>query len=144
MRNLKSIILIIVFSISDYLVASEIYMSEKHSFLLETVTDGLENRWSIEFAPGGAIFITERPGRLRVFEDGKLSKPVKGLPDIKAKGQGGLLDIALDSNFIENKIIFFSYSAGNLLGIGTEVATAKLVNGELKNLKVLFKALFIN
>jgi glucose/arabinose dehydrogenase len=141
MMNKKIIILIVLFSISNFVIAGEIYTSEKHSFSIEIVVDGLEYPWSIEFIPDGGILIAERPGRLRIFENGKLSKPIKGLPNIKVKGQGGLLDIALDPDFSNNKTLYFSYSAGNLFGIGTEVASAKLINDELKELKLLFKAL---
>ena len=139
--NKKIITLIVLFPIFNSVIADEIYRSENHSFSIETVVDGLEYPWSMEFTSDGKILITERPGRLRIFENDELSAPVKGLPEIKAEGQGGLLDIALDADFINNKILFFSYSAGNLLGIGTEVSSAKLVNDELKELKLLFKAL---
>lgn len=139
--NKKSIILIILFSISELVIAGKIFTSDKHSFTIETVVDGLKNPWSVEFLPNNRILITERPGYLRIFEDGKLLEPVKGLPDIKAKRQGGLLDIALDQDFVDNKLLFLSYSAGNLLGIGTEVASARLVGNTLKDLKVIFSAL---
>ncbi len=139
--NKKIITLIVLFPIFNFVIADEIFKSENHSFSIETVVDELEYPWSMEFTSDGKILITERPGRLRIFENGELSAPIKGLPEIKAEGQGGLLDIALDSDFINNKILFFSYSAGNLLGIGTEVSSAKLVNDELNELKLLFKAL---
>ena len=133
--------LIFLISIFNVTAAEKIYISDKHSYLIEKITDGLEYPWSFEFTYDDKILITERPGRLRIFENGQLSSPIKGLPDIKAEGQGGLLDIVLDANFSSNKILFFSYSAGSLLGIGTEVAMARLVDNELKDLKVLFKAL---
>ena len=140
MINKKAIILIILFSISEFVIAGKIFTSDKHSFTIETVVDGLKNPWSVEFLPNNRILITERPGYLRIFEDGKLLEPVKGLPDIKAKRQGGLLDIALDQDFISNKLLFLSYSAGNLLGIGTEVASARLIGNTLEDLKVIFSA----
>ena len=97
--------------------------------------------WAVEFITNKKILITERPGYLRIYENGKLSTPIKGLPSVKAERQGGLLDVVLDPDFNKNKIIFFSYSAGNMFGIGTEVASARLVNHELKDVKVLFRAL---
>ena len=141
MINKKAIILIILFSISEFVIAGKIFTSDKHSFTIETVVDGLKNPWSVEFLPNNRILITERPGYLRIFEDGKLLEPVKGLPDIKAKRQGGLLDIARDQDFVNNKLLFLSYSAGNLLGIGTEVASARLIGNTLEDLKVIFSAL---
>ena len=140
--NKKIITLIVLFSIFNFVIAGEIFRSENHSFSIETVVDGLEYPWSMEFTSDGKILIAERPGRLRIFENGELSAPIKGLPEIKVEGQGGLLDIALDTDFINNKILFFSYSAENLLGIGTEVSSAKLVNDELKELHQKIKNSF--
>ena len=133
--------LILVLCFISPINANEIYSSERHSFTIEAVVKGLENPWSIDFLPDGQILITERPGRLRLIDNGKLSEPIKGLPKIKAKGQGGLLDIAIDPDFINNQTIYFSYSAADKTGIGTEVASAKLIGNELTEVKTLFKAL---
>lgn len=121
--------------------ANEFYSSKMHSFTVETVVKGLENPWSIDFLPDGRMIVTERPGRLRLVNNGKLSEPIKGLPKIKAKGQGGLLDIEIDPNFKNNETIYFSYSGADKNGIGTEVASAKLIGNELTEVKILFKAL---
>ena len=57
------------------------------------------------------MLVTERPGRLRVVgADGKLSAPVAGLPAVLARGQGGLLDVALDPAFAKNNLIYWSFS----------------------------------
>jgi len=121
--------------------ANETYSSEKHTFNVEMVAEGLKNPWSIDFLPDGRILVTERPGNLRIVANGKLSEPIKGLPRIKAKGQGGLLDIAFDPDFKNNQTIYFSYSAADKTGVGTEVASAKLTGNELTEVKILFKAL---
>tara|TARA_R110000782_G_scaffold129164_1_gene220732 strand:+ start:5428 stop:6543 length:1116 start_codon:yes stop_codon:yes gene_type:complete len=121
--------------------ANEIYTSEKYSFTVERVAERLENPWAIDFLPDGRILVTERPGRLRLIDGGKLSEPVIGLPKVKSKGQGGLLDIAIDPDFHNNQIIYFSYSGANKNGIGTEVASAKLIDNGLTEVKVLFQAL---
>ena len=81
------------------------------AFDVVTVVEGLQNAWSVAFLPGGKMLITERPGRLRVLSaDGKLSAPVTGLPAVDARGQGGLLDVALDPAFAKNNIIYWSYA----------------------------------
>ena len=67
--------------------ANENYSSEKAFFHVETVVEGLENPWSVDFLPDGRILVTERPGRLRSVDNGKLSEPIKGLPKIKPKGR---------------------------------------------------------
>ena len=77
----------------------------------ETVASGLQNPWAIAFLPDGRFLVTERPGRLRVVEqDGQLNKPIEGLPEIAAGGQGGLLDVVLDADFARNRTLFFCYS----------------------------------
>ena len=81
------------------------------AFDVVTVAEGLVNPWSLAFLPGGKMLVTERPGRLRVLSaDGKLSAPVTGLPAVDARGQGGLLDVALDPAFAKNNLIYWSYS----------------------------------
>ena len=63
---------------------------------VETVADGLAHPWGMALLPDGAVLVTERPGRLRVVTaDGTVSEPVRGLPEVYAEGQGGLLDVAL-------------------------------------------------
>lgn len=81
------------------------------AFDVVTVAEGLQNPWSLAFLPGGKMLVTERPGRLRVLSaDGKLSAPVAGLPPVDARGQGGLLDVALDPAFAKNNLIYWSYA----------------------------------
>ncbi len=79
--------------------------------LVETVAAGLENPWGLAFLPDGRMLVSERAGRLRIVSgDGKLGAPLGGLPRIAARGQGGLLDVALDPNFRENRMIYISYA----------------------------------
>src|SRR5688572_1511957 len=70
----------------------------------------LEFPWAMAYLPDGKLLITEKPGRLRVFADGKLSEPVTGAPKVAYKGQGGLLDVIVDPNFTQNKFIYLSYA----------------------------------
>lgn len=75
----------------------------------------LEYPWGMALLPDGRLLITEKPGRLRVFENGRLSEPIAGVPRVvhrSAKGgdQGGLLDVAIDPNFAHNQLVYLSYS----------------------------------
>lgn len=110
---------------------------------VETVTRGLAHPWGLAFLPDGAMLVTERPGRLRlVTQDGAISDPIGGLPEIAAVGQGGLLDVALDPDFAETGRIFLSYSEGGANGTaGTAVASAVLdrAAGRLSDVRVLFR-----
>ncbi len=88
-----------------------VYSSRLHNFKLDAVVaTGLDTPWAIEFLPDGALLITERPGRLRIFQAGKLSEPVAGTPAVRNRGQGGLLDVALHPNFKDNAWIYLAYS----------------------------------
>jgi glucose/arabinose dehydrogenase len=81
------------------------------AFDVVTVAEGLQNPWGLAFLPGGRMLVTEKPGRLRlVGADGKLSDPVTGLPPVDARGQGGLLDVAVDPAFATSGLIYWSYA----------------------------------
>jgi glucose/arabinose dehydrogenase len=99
------------------------------AFDVVTVVEGLVNPWSVAFLPNGKMLITERPGRLRIASDGKLSEPVTGLPEVFARGQGGLLDVALDPGFAKNNTIYWCYSEPREGGVNnTAVARGRLVD----------------
>src|SRR5688572_26664156 len=100
------------------------------AFDVVTVVEGLVNPWGMAFLPGGKMLVTERPGRLRVVGgDGKLSEPVAGLPAVDARGQGGLLDVALDPSFASNGLIYWSYAEPQEGGVNnTAVARGKFVD----------------
>jgi glucose/arabinose dehydrogenase len=109
----------------------------------QTVARGLENPWSMAVLPDGRFLVTERPGRLRVVgADGQLGTPVTGLPAIAAGGQGGLLDVVLDSDFARNRTLYFCFSEPAVSGNAnsTALARARLSadDARLEDLKVLF------
>ncbi len=101
------------------------------AFDIVTVAEGLQNAWGMTFLPGGRILVTEKPGRLRVVGvDGALSEPVAGLPAVDGRGQGGLLDVALDPAFATNQIIYWSFSEPREGGANnTAVAKGRFVDG---------------
>ncbi len=112
-------------------------------FKIEIIASGLEHPWGMAFLPDGRILVTERPGRLRIIEGGKLlPKPVEGLPAIEPIGQGGLLDIALHPDYQNNGWLYFSYAEPNkgllFSKYGTAVARARLDGNRLKDLQVIF------
>lgn len=113
---------------------------DSSGFRVVTICEGLEHPWGLAFLPDGRMLVTERPGRLRLIEDGVLNpEPVAGLPEITASGQGGLLDIVLHPNYRENGWIYFSYVAFDTDGMGTRVARARLDGMQLRDLEVLFR-----
>src|SRR5690606_17144060 len=81
-----------------------------------------------------------RPGRLRIVgTDGTLSPPITGLPEIHARGQGGLLDVALDPDFANNRTIYLSFSEPGEGGSGTAVLRARLGEGALEGVTVIYR-----
>jgi glucose/arabinose dehydrogenase len=93
------------------------------------------------FLPDGSILVTERPGRLRIVEGGVLDPaPIAGVPEVYARGQGGLLDVALDPEFASNRTIYLSYAAEGDGGNSTRVARAALGDGRIEDLEVIFTA----
>jgi glucose/arabinose dehydrogenase len=106
---------------------------------VETVARGLEHPWALEFLPDGHILVTERAGRLRIVtRDGRLSKALDGVPRIFARGQGGLLDIALDPRFAENRLVYLSYAEpGESNTAGT--ARARLGDDRLTEVRVIYR-----
>jgi glucose/arabinose dehydrogenase len=107
----------------------------------EVVAEGLENPWALEFLPDGRMLVTERPGRLRIVSaDGRLSAPLAGVPEVAARSQGGLLDVALDPGFAENRLVYLSYSEpGDGGEAGTSVARGRLGQGGLENVQVIYR-----
>jgi glucose/arabinose dehydrogenase len=117
-----------------------VFQSKKVVFRATTLIGGLEHPWAMAFLPNAEMLITERPGRLLWYENGKLHQ-INGLPEITAVRQGGLLDIALHPNFLINQTVCFSYSASADGGVGTEIACAQLDQRHLSNLRVIFRAM---
>src|SRR3954468_15013699 len=81
------------------------------SFKVETVVPNLEVVWSIVWTPDGRMLFTERPGRVRVYENGKLrSQPLFVVPDVEPRGESGLMSIALHPQFSSNHLLYLSYA----------------------------------
>jgi len=66
--------------------------------------------WGMAWLPDGGLLISEKPGKLRIYANGKLSDSVSGLPRIEYRGQGGLLDVEVDPSFAQNKLVYFYFS----------------------------------
>ena len=127
----------------------------------ETVARGLEHPWALAFLPDGRMLVTERAGRVRIVSaGGEVGQPIGGLlpvgsggvsaasgqgglPPITARGQGGLLDVALSPNFARDRAVFWSFSEQRAGGSGTSVARGVLTEDRrnLEQVRVIFRAL---
>ncbi|MDB5525315.1 MAG: soluble aldose sugar dehydrogenase [Rhizobium sp.] len=120
---------------------AQYFATQKVSIAVEPVAEGLESPWGVEVLPDGAFIVTEKPGRLRIIRDGKLSKPITGLPKVAANGQGGLLDVALSPKFVDDRTIFLTASLAYDGGAGTAVIRGKLSADErsLSDVRTIFR-----
>ena len=108
----------------------------------DKIVEGLDHPWGIAMLPDGGWLVTERPGRLRmVGTDGALGEPISGLPEIDARGQGGLLDVMVGPDFAQDRRLWISYAAPAEGGNQTAVATATLSadGSALEGVKELFR-----
>lgn len=107
---------------------------------VQTLAEGLDHPWGMAFLPDGRLLVTERAGNLRIMSaDGTLSEPLSGVPEVVAKGQGGLLDVALDPDFPDNNLVYLSYAEAGEGGAGTAVARGRLEGNGLEDVKVIFR-----
>ena len=80
-------------------------------FRVETVASNLEVPWAFAFLPNGNLLFTERPGRVRLIENGKLREaPIFTVPDVEPSGESGLMDVSLHPNFAQNNYVYLSYA----------------------------------
>ena len=105
------------------------------------IAHGLDHPWAVALLDDGSFLVTERPGRLRrISANGAISAPIRGVPEVWAQGQGGLLDVALAPDFAHNHRIYLSYSeAGPDGSAGTAAASATLDGDALRDVRVIYR-----
>ncbi len=118
----------------------ESFPAGNNSYKTEILAEGLVNPWGMAFLPDGRILIAERPGRLRVFENGKLlDEPVSGLPPVWANGQGGLLDVVLHPDYEENGWVYLGYARPVERGGGnTAISRVRMQGNAIVEEELLF------
>jgi glucose/arabinose dehydrogenase len=104
------------------------------------VARGLDHPWGLAFLPDGRLLVTERPGRLRVVgRGGELSDPLDGVPQVRASGQGGLLDVALSPVFAQDRLVYLTFSEPGEGGAGTAVARGRLGERGLEGTQTIWR-----
>ncbi len=105
------------------------------------VTKGLSYPWGMAFLPGGDILVTERPGRLRVIRDGVLDpEPIAGVPEVLVRGRSGLLDITLHPRFVDNNLVYLTYSKAAEDGPAIALARGRFDGSALRDVRDIFVA----
>jgi len=104
---------------------------------VEIVAGGLEVPWALAFAPDGRLFVTERPGRIRLVKNGRLeAEPIATLP-VAAAGEGGLMGLALDPAFAETGHLYTCYTAAKGRRLVNRVVRLTLRGGSAGGERVL-------
>jgi glucose/arabinose dehydrogenase len=114
------------------------------AFDVTVVARGLVNPWAVEPLPGGDFLVTEKSGRLRIVSaSGNVGQPIAGVPGVDARGQGGLLDVALSPSFDTDRTIYWSFSEPRQGGNGTSIARGVLSpdRTRLDQVQVIFRVL---
>ncbi len=105
------------------------------------VTKGLQYPWGMAFLPDGDILVTERPGRLRVIRDGVLDpEPIEGTPEVLARGSSGLLDVAIHPRFVDNSLVYLTYSKAGDDGPRMALARGRFDGSALRDVRDIFVA----
>ncbi len=107
---------------------------------ISTMVSGLDEPWAVGFLPGGGILITELQGKLLLGRNGQLVS-ISGVPKVRARGQGGLLDVVVARDFATSSEIFLSFAEPRQTGGATALAVAKLdvEAARLSDVRVLFR-----
>ncbi len=112
-------------------------------FNVTVLAKGLRNPWSVEPLPNGDLLVSEKPGQLRIVSaQGVVGSPIAGVPKVDARGQGGLLDVALGPTFEKDRTIYFSFSEPRQGGNATSIARAVLSADakSLADVRIIFRA----
>ena len=124
--------LLALLPLPNYAASPQVIKSEKQTFLVEEVTDGLSIPWGLAFISNTQLLITERAGSIKLLDmQKKTLTPIQGAPAVMAQGQGGLLDVAVPPDFKTGDWIYFTF-VRNKGGEGvTVLARAKLTANKL-------------
>jgi aldose sugar dehydrogenase len=120
---------------------AQVPVGETHGYRVVTVVEGLSRPWAMAFLPDGDILVTERQGRLRLIRDGALvSAPIEGVPQVAARGQGGLLDVVIHPDFAQNRLVYLSYAKPGSGGATTAVSRGTFDGARLNDVEEIFEA----
>ena len=150
-NNKLIIILGVLFLIPPFLIANNfqnwddsIEKTEKETFKVETFIDGFDVPWGMAFLPNKNLIVSDRNGSLWLVDyKSKTKTQIIGVPEVRYKGQGGLLDIQVHPEFINNNYIyigFTSYLKSKKNKTFTSVVRGILENNSLTDQKIIYKA----
>jgi len=119
--------------------AAEVVSSGAHRFKVETIADGLEHPWAVARLPDGKFLVTERPGRLLLIDGpGAAPRRIDGVPAVVARGQGGLLDVAVHPDYDTNGWIYLAFAKPFAGGAHTSIVRGRLDGDRLTNVETVY------
>ena len=143
---MQKLLFITLFSVLPLLASdsdwdASIYNTEEVSFQVQKFADGFDTPWGMTFLPDGRLLVTDRIGDIWIVEsDGANKIKVLGeVPSVRSKGQGGMLDIEIHPDFVNNSFIYLTYSDISDNKFHTSLIRAKLVNNQLVDSEVIFR-----
>jgi glucose/arabinose dehydrogenase len=115
--------------------------ADSSQITVEKLHEGFKNPWGMAWLPDGRMLVTERAGDILVFKNNTFTgEKLAGVPEVFAKGQGGLLDITLHPDYQKNKWIYISYAKPVEGGATTAIMRFKLRGNQLVEQKDIFLA----
>lgn len=111
------------------------------AYRAETIVDGLVLPWGVAFLPNGDLLVTELDGRLRLVRNGSLVRePVEGVPAVYRAGQGGLMDIILHPDYVDNQLVYLSLAVGTPESNALRIIRGRFTGDRLQDVQTVFEA----
>lgn len=105
----------------------QVVRTEAGNLAVEIWIGGLSGPWGAAFLPDGRLLVTEKSGNLRLVpRQGEILPPISGVPEVASRGQGGLLDVALDPDFATNRYVYLTYAERRDGGVATSAGRGRL------------------
>ncbi len=121
---------------------NNVITSENFTYSIDTITDNLQKPWVRTGLPNNDLLVTERSGEIRVIRDNQLlDQKISGVPEVYAKGQGGLFEVKLHPDYESNGWLYVSYAAVGDGGGNTAIMRARLDGFNLVDKEIIFQAL---
>ncbi len=143
--SIRSIVLAAVLASSAWALPEEI-KTRDYTLKVEVVAENLQTPWGIAFIDADTLIVTEKPGRLRVVDQGRVSEPITGIPPVLDMGQGGLMAVSVDPDYVNSGWVYLGYTQGvgdaTTRGSNgmTRIVRGRIVDGAWTDQQVLWQA----
>ena len=141
MKRVITAIVLLAAGVVQAQAPAAVFETNAHKIRIVTIARGLSDPWSVAFLPNGDLLVTERTGGLRLIRGGVLQpEPVAGVPEVRYRNHGGMMDIALHPRFPENNFVYLTYSKPREKAATTALMRARFDGTRLVDPKDIFVA----